>query len=130
VKVDLKHARGPSPDRRDAVILLVEDEFTARRALDEFLTKEGYRVLCTASGAEGLDVLDSYELRPRLVILDIKDTLRFRTAQQSLPKVRDIPVIAVLSERADVEAVRLRVERVLRKPLDRAALLESIDQLL
>jgi DNA-binding response OmpR family regulator len=109
---------------------LVEDDFATRRALDEFLTAEGFQVLCTASGSEGLAVLDSYELRPRLVILDIKDPLRFRAVQRSLPAVRDIPVIAILPEPHAGDAAMLAVAQVLKKPPDRARLLESIDQLI
>lgn len=112
------------------MILLVEEDFATRRALDEFLTGEGFQVLCTASGSEGLDVLDSYALRPRLVILDIKDPLRFRSLQGALPAARDIPVIVIVPEPDDREVLKLEATRVLRRPLDRAALLESVEQCL
>src|SRR5678810_59231 len=110
-----------------ATILLVEDDFSTRRGLDAFLTEHGFQVLCTANSGEGLAVLDTYQLRPNLVVLDIPDTGRFLVRQRELAHVRDIPVIAFATEVHDVAT--LRWSRVLHKPIDRAELLNAIREL-
>ena len=107
-----------------ATVLLVADDFSTRRGLDAFLTEEGFQVLCTANSGEGLSVLDSYELRPDVIVLDIADSGRFRLIQSELPGVSDIPAIVVATDVHDVAS--LRSSHVLRKPIQRAELLEAI----
>jgi DNA-binding response OmpR family regulator len=114
--------------RARATILLVEDDFSRRRALDAFLTTEGFQVLCAANSGEGLGVLDSYELRPDLIVLDVADSTRFRSIQRQLPHSSGIPAIAI---GVDVHAAAgLGFHRILEKPVDYVALLKAIGELL
>jgi len=59
---------GPPP-ARSARILVIEDEYAMRRALEDALVAAGHRVLVAGDGAEGLDrVLGE---RPDLILLDV-----------------------------------------------------------
>jgi len=95
--------------------------------MDAFLTEEGFQVLCTANSGEGLAVLDTYELRPDLIVLDIADSGRFLSIQRQLPPVSQIPAIVIATDRH--ETAGLRSSRTLRKPVDRAELLKAIREL-
>jgi DNA-binding response OmpR family regulator len=108
-------------------ILLVEDDFSSRRALDAFLTQQGFQVLCTANSGEGLAVLDTYALRPDVIVLDIADSGRFLLIQRELPRVSNIPAIVLATDAHGVAS--FRSNRVLRKPIDRAELLKAIREL-
>jgi DNA-binding response OmpR family regulator len=50
-------------------ILIVEDEFVMRRALEDCLRSEGYRVLAAADGEAGLRA--ALEEEPDLIVLDV-----------------------------------------------------------
>ncbi|HMP82988.1 MAG TPA: response regulator transcription factor [Verrucomicrobiota bacterium] len=50
-------------------ILIIEDEFAMRTALEDCLTSEGYRVLSAADGEEGLQ--RAITEKPDLILLDI-----------------------------------------------------------
>lgn len=56
--------QGPSPR-----ILVVEDEFPLRNAIEDCLTAEGYRVLTAVDGQQALDKTASQ--KPDLVLLDV-----------------------------------------------------------
>jgi DNA-binding response OmpR family regulator len=50
-------------------ILVVEDEHTVRRVINQYLSKEGYQVIEADNGAKALQLL--HEMQPDLLILDI-----------------------------------------------------------
>ncbi len=50
-------------------ILVVEDEATLQKALNDVLTQEGYEVLSALDGAAGLDL--AKKEKPDLILLDI-----------------------------------------------------------
>jgi len=52
-------------------VLLVEDEAGLREPVRDYLTREGYRVLDAANGAEALHLLDSQKLRVDALITDV-----------------------------------------------------------
>ncbi|MDC0325337.1 response regulator transcription factor [bacterium] len=52
-----------------ARILIVEDELPMRRALEDCLNHQGYRVLTTSNGSAGLDM--ALNEKPDLVLLDV-----------------------------------------------------------
>jgi len=63
---------GEAPDRRGSeTILLAEDEDALRRAATRVLTKQGYRVLEAANGAEALALYGQHEIEIKLIIADV-----------------------------------------------------------
>lgn len=106
-------------------IFVVDDDINIGNMLEEFLSREGYRVTRAYSGTEALLVLSS--LRPDLVLLDLM--LPGLDGQELLPRLRGIPVI-VVSAKVDVED---KVELLLggaadyvTKPFDTKELLARI----
>jgi phosphate regulon transcriptional regulator PhoB len=80
-----------------ATILVVEDEPDLREVIRYNLEREGYRVLETEDGEEGLDLLR--EKLPELVLLDIMlpglDGIEICRSIKYDPHTRSIPVIMV-----------------------------------
>jgi CheY-like chemotaxis protein len=127
--------RQPRPRRTAAapLILLVEDDFILRTALNELLHEEGYLVECAANGVEGLRrVLQPP--RPALVLLDIMmphmDGLTFRATQLALPAIADIPAIVISAVGPGRGAADLAFARTFSKPIDIPGLLHSIREVL
>jgi CheY-like chemotaxis protein len=114
----LEHAR------RDAMVLLVEDDHALVDNLTEALNSEGFTV-CSASSMSELDKLT---VRPFVALVD----LRVPGSEQgeSLARVRerfpDTPVVVVTASPSFEETPGLRV---FRKPFDTAQLLATLDQL-
>ncbi len=50
-------------------ILFIEDESTLRKALEEFLTDEGFSVLLAPDGEKGIEI--AVKEKPDLILLDI-----------------------------------------------------------
>ena len=78
-------------------ILIIDDDIYTGDALEETLTKEGYRVSRAYSGTEALLVLE--HTKPNLVLLDLM--LPGLNGEEILPKIKGIPVI-VVSAKVDV----------------------------
>ena len=58
------------PADRAAHILVIEDDPATARSLRAGLEQSGYRVTWNATGAE--DLASACDLRPRLIILDVR----------------------------------------------------------
>jgi CheY-like chemotaxis protein len=110
-------------------ILVVEDDLDTRRALDQLLTEVGFEVKCAANGAEALELLGD-TAKPQLIMLDIwmpeMGGLEFRARQLTIASFRNIPVIAMTAAGFREEARLLNFNRILRKPLDEARVLEAV----
>ena len=76
-------------------IIIIEDEVSLQRALLEFLTEEGFEVVCAGDGEEGLALVRS-EI-PDLVLLDIvipkMDGYEVLEALKKDTRTKKIPVI-------------------------------------
>src|SRR5262249_9119591 len=79
-KGETKEARGakaeprpapprPPPHPRGDIVLVIEDNATAREALRKFLTQKGFRAEAAAGGEEGLRL--ARELHPLAITLDL-----------------------------------------------------------
>jgi two-component system phosphate regulon response regulator PhoB len=92
-------------------ILVVEDEEDIRELIRYNLSKNGFEVLCAASGEEGLALAG--EAKPSLIVLDIMlpgiDGLQVCKTLKSDPELRSIPIVMV-SARGEEEDVVLGLE--------------------
>lgn len=111
-----------------ATVLVVDDEEASRHIISAHLTREGYRVLCAASGAEAVAI--ARRERPDAITLDIImpqvdgwATLQLLKADE---QTSDIPVIliSILADRRI--GFVLGASAVLSKPVDRGELAATI----
>lgn len=84
-------------------ILIIEDDVKIGNLEEEVLTEEGFACLRAYSGTEALLVLKNE--KPDIIILDLM--LPGMSGEELLPKIKDIPVIAVsakggVDDRVDV----------------------------
>lgn len=109
-------------------VMLVEDDADSRTDLAELLQLEGYKVVAFANGAEALDHLVQSS-PPQLIVMDMRmpvmDGSRFRSAMLRDSEFAKIPVVVVTGFEPPA-AASLSAVRVLRKPLDLAALFATI----
>ena len=88
-------------------ILIIEDEATLQKALQEVLTAEGYNTLSALDGLRGLEM--AREENPELILLDIilpkMDGFEVLEALKSEEKTKSIPVI-ILTNLSDVSDIQ------------------------
>ena len=113
-------------------ILVIDDEADLRETLSIILNEEGYEVMSAGNGAEALDRLRS-GAPPSLILLDlmmpVMNGWQFRAEQRQDPQLARIPVV-IISADAGVEtkAAPLEVADCLKKPLELATLLRTIER--
>jgi CheY-like chemotaxis protein len=103
----LREGQGEPPNWWTVVV--VEDQELVRGAILAALKKQGYKVIETTNGAEGLAAACQYV--PHLIISDTvmprMDGYELFRALQANPETRHIPVIALSSRSAAEEEARL-----------------------
>lgn len=115
-----------------AKILLIDDDPTILQLLKLFLENEGYRVWIAQSGAEGLEIANSY--LPDLAILDVM--MPVMDGFETCRRLRELGVQSILvmshrhDERSVVRALELGADDYLRKPFDVPVLLAKMRTLL
>jgi CheY-like chemotaxis protein len=109
-------------------IMVVEDERESRAYLVQILQLEGFKVVAFANGAEALNYL-LQPASPCLIILDMRmpvmDGSKFRSAMLRDPRLAKIPVVVITAFEPPT-AASLAALRVFRKPIDVAALLDTV----
>jgi CheY-like chemotaxis protein len=120
---------------REATILLVEDDNSAREALHEILNTAGYSVLPAENGKRALESVEATGARPKLILLDIAmpvmDGLSFLSRVPNYANLASVPVIIMSG---DPRASRLRIEPpanvrgVLPKPVDLRRMMELVEK--
>jgi CheY-like chemotaxis protein len=113
-------------------ILLVEDDFDVREALVETLRELGHKVDSAADGEQALAYLRDGG-RPGLILLDLMmprmSGSEFRMVQKQDPKLRHIPVVLLSADgRMEEKAKLLQVQGAIRKPIELAELLATIER--
>jgi signal transduction histidine kinase len=113
-------------------VLVVEDDRDIRETLTTLLGSDGYLVGACANGREALETLRRG--RPTDVILldlmmPIMDGWEFRVRQKEDPRLASIPVL-VLSADGTPKATAIDADGYLRKPIDYAALIRTIERTL
>jgi CheY-like chemotaxis protein len=114
----------------DSPILLVEDHQDTRVMLTQFFGHHGYQVTTAADGQHAWSLIEA-GLRPCLLIVDL---LMPRVSGGDLltllandPDLRTIPVFVVTGQSLD--RTRVVADRIFRKPVDPAQLLDALQQL-
>jgi len=88
-------------------ILLIEDEATLQKALNEVLVGEGYQVLLATDGQKGLELVQ--EEKPDLILLDIilpkMDGFEVLKKVKKDDAISQIPII-ILTNLSDVNDIQ------------------------
>ena len=109
-------------------VLLIDDDPNARELLGRMLEREGFRVVPTSAGDEGL--AKARELRPDLVLLDVllpgADGWAVLGAFKAEPALASTPVIIVSIVDEPARGLAGGAAAHLTKPVDRDALLAHV----
>jgi CheY-like chemotaxis protein len=115
------------------IILLIEDDWSIRAFISDLLGEEGYPTHTVADGQEALTYLHTADDLPDLILLDVcmpgMDGPSFRAAQQSHPRLADIPIV-LLSAAHDLgrRAAALKIPEYLEKPIEPVQLLDVVER--
>lgn len=120
-----------SPQGKSSLILVVEDDPSTSEVLTLYLAQAGYRIAHAYTGTEAVHRIR--ELKPFAVLLDVmlpgKDGWEILQEVKSDPATKDTPVI--ISSVIDNKELgfALGAADYLVKPVDRASLLEKLQEL-
>ncbi len=119
--------------KRQAAILVVDDEPIARTNLRHVLVKEGYAVEVAANGEEALDCLRRQEFD--CIVTDLKmermDGLQLLEAASKIaPETRFILVTGYATVDSAVQAIKTGAVHYLAKPIDLNELREAVRSVL
>lgn len=117
-------------------LLIVEDDPDILKLLQTTLTFRGYRVITARNGREGLELIRAE--RPSIVIADIMmpklDGFGLVHRMRLAPETCDIPVVFITATYVAPEdrefALNIGATRFIQKPVDLAAFLETVAELL
>jgi len=116
------------PSGEGPLVLVIDDEDTARDLLTRTLLKQDFSVCSAASGKEGLRL--AKDLQPVAITLDVMmpglDGWAVLRQLKSDPDTADIPVVMVTILRDEQLGFALGASEYLTKPVDRERLLEVI----
>jgi two-component system response regulator VicR len=123
-------------DRERKMIVCIEDEDEMIDLVKLILERKGFDLVGAIGGREGLDVV--HKLKPDLVILDLRmpemDGWEVYRQMKADEEIKDIPVIVVTAEGAEIDKVLgMRVAGVqdyLVKPYSPKKLLQSVNKVL
>jgi signal transduction histidine kinase len=119
-----------SPAALSRSVLVVEDDADIRESLVGLLCDEGYDARAVSNGFDALEDLRSGH-RTDVILLDlmmpVMDGWQFRVRQREDPRIANIPVL-VLSADTTAKAAAIDADAYLKKPIDCAALVGSIER--
>jgi CheY-like chemotaxis protein len=115
-------------------ILIVEDHDDARSVLVDMLTHAGFAVRAAAHGAEALRLIDKYGV-PHVILLDLMlpwvNGVEVLATLRAHPEGARVPVlVTTASATTEFDLRAYRPLKLMRKPLDYAALVSTIQALL
>ncbi|RVU45905.1 response regulator [Lujinxingia sediminis] len=110
------------------LVLVVDDDPTVRDLFRRILEREGYEVVCAASGTEAL--LLAEQLRPDAITLDVMmpqmDGWTALSRLKAHPDLGAIPVIMITMVSEAARGYALGADHYLMKPVERDALLSIL----
>jgi signal transduction histidine kinase/DNA-binding response OmpR family regulator/HAMP domain-containing protein len=113
-----------------ATVLVIDDELAVRDLMRRFLQKEGFRVVCAASGDEGLRL--ARNARPDVITLDVimpgMDGWATLSVLKADAELADIPVIMLTIVDDKNLGYALGAVDYLTKPIDRERLLAVLSR--
>ena len=117
-------------------VLIVEDDIDIRELVSFFMKKEGYEVLETSDGLEGLKLAKSYH--PHIIILDLMlpnlTGINLTEMIKEDPEKYGNPRIIMVTAKTDIEDVleglKIGADDYLRKPFDPRELVLRVKKLL
>lgn len=125
-------ADGTAPEEEEGgqdLVLVVDDEASAREIVSRFLEREGFRVRTVGDGESGLVL--ARKLRPCAILLDVMmprmDGWAVLTALKADPALSGIPVIMVSNVNERSLGFSLGAADYLTKPVEWSRLRETLD---
>ncbi len=120
---------GAAPARshgdRNQLVLIVDDDASARDLIQRYLTREGFQTCTAATGAEALRL--AQELHPNVITLDVlmpgMDGLAVLQALKADPELATIPVVMVSTMSDRSLGAALGAADYLTKPIAKEKLL-------
>jgi CheY-like chemotaxis protein len=113
-----------------ALVLVIDDDASARDLISRYLTKSGFRVELAADGREGL--LKAKALRPKAITLDVlmpgMDGWAVLSALKADPELAETPVIMLTMTDNKSMGFSLGATDYLTKPVDRRRLLDLLEK--
>jgi len=120
---------GPTSDG-GPTLLVIDDDATARELMQRFLATEGFHIVTSSSGADGLRL--AKELLPDAITLDVlmpgMDGWAVLTALKADAELADIPVIMLTIVEEKSMAYALGASEYLTKPIDRSRLTAVLER--
>jgi CheY-like chemotaxis protein len=118
----------PAPERKQCLVLIVEDSATTYELYSEILASAGYAVVGADSGQDAYD--SARQMQPDLIVMDYElkgiDGVEATRLIKTDPMTRDIPIVMVTGKIGHEDLARARsagCDSFLMKPC-------SLDQLL
>lgn len=110
-------------------ILIVEDDISIRELLVEIFECEGYEVVSSVNGSEGIRALENYI--PDVILMDmlmpIMDGFAFREEQLKKPEWENIPVLAMSAQDQENDKLEsIGIKHFVQKPLELELLLSQV----
>ncbi len=115
--------------RQDFSVLVVDDEYTVRDSIKEWLEEEGFSVETAASGEEALELLTRQTFK--MVLLDIKmpgmDGVEvLKKTKEIFPEMAVVMMTAYATVETAVEAMKTGAMEYLMKPFDPEDLVSKV----
>ena len=109
-------------------ILVIDDDDAQRELLRQFLSREGFAVVVTEGGKQGLEM--ARRIQPRAITLDVMmpdmDGWSVLSELKNDPELHDIPVIMVTMLDDENQGYALGASDYLTKPVDRDRLMQVL----
>ncbi len=119
----------------EPTILVVDNDPAICDLIEEFLTDEGYQVVCVSQSMAALTALVQRQITPDLILIDMTmpqlSGSTFRAQQQADPALAAIPVVLMSAVHAwEIAASNDFGDVVLHKPFELDTLLTTVERVL
>lgn len=89
INININNMKAPNKGKK---ILIIEDEATLQKTLNDLLSQEGYEILSAVDGLRGMEL--AFDKKPDLILLDI-----------ILPKMDGFEVLKKIKENKDTSQI-------------------------